>query len=126
MKILIERMGRTEANEIFNSNELFTQLIMDCTAPSITYAAPIPCSAIRDIEQLSQRLVFSIHLARKSMLSIPASSLQRQKPKKVTKDIVTPSIAALSDCREPGRQPQLQLTTSWCSEVAEERPWIDR
>ncbi len=85
--ILSEEMGYEEAGRIMNSKEMFVQLIMDCSSHIITSSAPLSRNAISGIEQLSQRLVFALHLARKSMLALIAPNMHRHKPKKVTNNI---------------------------------------
>ncbi len=80
--VLCEEVGYEETRRIMDSKEHFVQLIMDCSSDLVTCNSVITRSAIRGIEQLSQRLIHSMHLARKSMLALIAP-MHRHKPKKV-------------------------------------------
>ncbi len=84
--ILCGELGYEETRRIMDSKEHFVQLILDCSSQLVTCSAPITRSAIHGIEQLTQRLVHSIHLARKSMLAL-ISPMHRHKPKKVPNHI---------------------------------------
>ena len=90
-------MGCAEAGKIMDSREEFVQLVMDCSSGIITSRAPLTRKAVHGIEPLTQRLIYAIHIARKSMLALIAPSLHRRKPKKVTNNAITciPSIAAI-------------------------------
>ncbi len=79
--ILANNLDKSQTDRIMNSCEELTQLIMDCTTDTITSVVPIPRKVTREIEQLTQRLIYALHLTRKSMLALIAP-LHRRPPKK--------------------------------------------
>ncbi len=70
--ILVQSCSNPEiATEICEDPIKCTALILDCTSDSITSKVLLNKNAIAEIEQISQKLIFSLHTARKKHASYP-------------------------------------------------------
>ncbi len=67
--------------EICSDPQKCTALILDCTTDIVTSVVLLSKESISKIEQISQKLIFSLHLARKNMLAIIAPGLRRKRGK---------------------------------------------
>ena len=79
--ILEENSDAETAKEICSDSETCTSLILDCTSDVITRKIPLPVKSAKEIERISQKLTFTLHSARKNMLSLIAPSLARKRGK---------------------------------------------
>ena len=80
--ILLQNCDSPEVvTEICSDPQKCTALILDCTTDIITSDIPLSKDSISKIEQISQKLIFSLHLARKNMLAIIAPGLRRKRGK---------------------------------------------
>ncbi len=84
--VLTHNLGPEHASRIMNSSSELTQLILDCTSGLITGISPITRKVSCEIELITQRLVYALHLTRRSMLALIAPMHRRPRPskKKVT------------------------------------------
>ncbi len=79
--ILQEHSDAVTVTEISEDEFLCTALILDCTSELITRRAPLPKNIVSELEQISQRLVFTLHTTRKCMLALLAPDLCRKRGK---------------------------------------------
>ena len=79
--VLSKNLGSSDIDDIMNSREGLTQLLMDCTSDVITSDYPLLSEDARELELLSQKLIYALHLTRKRMLSILAPLHRRKAPK---------------------------------------------
>ncbi len=69
------------AKEICTEELTCTHLLLDCTSKAVTDRIILTKEAITQIEHISQRLIFSLHMSRKSMLTLLAPGLKRKRGK---------------------------------------------
>ncbi len=86
-EILVDNFGPQFTRNIMNSSEEFTQLIMDCTSEHFTSAFPFTRDVSRKIELITQKLVYTLHLTRRSMLTLIAPMHRRPRPPKPKKKV---------------------------------------
>ena len=68
-------MLKTEvAREICSDDLSCTALLLDCTSKTITDKVLLTKDAIAEIEQISLRLIYPLHMTRKSMLTLRETS----------------------------------------------------
>ena len=92
--VLSKNLGSSDVDDIMNSREGLTQLLMDCTSDVITRDYPLLSEDARKLELLSQKLIYALHLTRKRMLSILAP-LHRRKAPKAPKKVTNSSYPLL-------------------------------
>ena len=90
IKEILENNSDAEtASDLCTDPETCTSLILDCTSDVITSRIPLPANCAIDIERISQKLVFTLHSARKNMLSLIAPSLARKRGKTNPKNAIS-------------------------------------
>ncbi len=79
---ILEQSAQPEvAKEICSDAVFCTALLLDCTSKTITEKVLLTKVHIAEIEQISQRLIFSLHVTRKSMLTLLAPGLRKKRGK---------------------------------------------
>ncbi len=88
IKDILERNSDEKtAADMCDDPDTCTALILDCTSQAVTGKILLPKNSANEIEIISQRLIFSLHIGRKSMLQLIAPSLARKRGKTNVKTI---------------------------------------